>query len=54
MVIYHSFYKNIKQHNHFQPMFHEQLIIILEWFLKDHMPLKTGVLILKILLWSQE
>jgi len=29
-------------------------IIILEWFLKDHVTLKTGVRMLKIQLWSQE
>jgi len=35
-------------------MFLEQQIIILEWFLKDHVTLKTGVMMLKIQLWSQE
>ncbi len=29
-------------------MFLEQQISILEWFLKDHVTLKTGVMILKI------
>ncbi len=35
-------------------MFLEQQISILEWFLKDHVKLKTGVMMLKIQLWSQE
>ncbi len=30
------------------------LLSILEWFLKDHVTLKTGVMTLKIQLWSQE
>ncbi len=35
--------------------FAEQQIIILEWFLKDHVTLNTGVLMLKILILpSQE
>ncbi len=29
-------------------MFREQQISILEWFLKDHVTLKTGVMMLKI------
>ncbi len=29
-------------------MFLEQQISILEWFLKDHVTLKTGVMIMKI------
>ncbi len=33
--MHHSFYKNINQHN---------WIIILEWFLIDHVTLKTGVM----------
>ncbi len=32
-------------------MFLEQQIIILEWFLKDHVTLKTGVMMLKIQLF---
>ncbi len=32
----------------------EQQISILEWFLKDHVTLKTGVTMLKIQLWSQQ
>jgi len=32
----------------------EYQIIILEWFLKDHVTLKTGVTMLKIQLWSKE
>ncbi len=40
MVVYHSFYENVKQQlflniEIFQP------ISILEWFLKDHVKLKT-------------
>ncbi len=35
-------------------MFLEQQISMLEWFLKDHVTLKTGVMMLKIQLWSQE
>jgi len=35
-------------------MFLEHQIIILEWFLKDHMTPKTGVMMVKIQLWSQE
>ncbi len=34
-------------------MFVEQQISILEWFLKDHVTLKT-VMMLKIQLWSQQ
>jgi len=34
-------------------MFFEQQIIILEWFLKDHVTL-TRVMMLKIQFWSQE
>jgi len=29
-------------------------ILILEWFLKDHVTLKTGVMMLKVQLWSQD
>jgi len=32
-------------------MFLDQQIIILELFLKDHVTLKTGVMMLKIQLW---
>ncbi len=32
----------------------KQHISILEWFLKDHVTLKTGIMILKIQLWSQK
>jgi len=35
-------------------MFLEQQILILEWFLKGHVTLKTGVMMLKIQLSSQE
>jgi len=35
-------------------MFLDQQIIILEWFLKDHVTLKTAVMMMKIQLWSQE
>jgi len=35
-------------------MFLEHQIIILEWFLKDHVTLKTGVMMLNIQLWSLE
>jgi len=35
-------------------MFLEQQIIILEWFLQDHVTLKSGVMMLKIQLLSQE
>ncbi len=34
--------------------FFQHQISILEWFLKDHVTLKTGVMMLKIQLWSQE
>jgi len=34
-------------------MFTEHKIIMLEWFLYDHVTLKTGVM-MKIQLWSQE
>jgi len=43
--------KNINIDNNIFP---EQQIIALEWFLKDHVTLKTGVIMLKIQLWSQE
>jgi len=33
-------------------MFLEHQIIKLEWFLKGHVTLKTGVTMLKIQLWS--
>jgi len=33
-------------------MFFGQLISILEWLLKDHVTLKTGVMMLKIQLWQ--
>ncbi len=39
----YQFAQNIKQHNCF---LHQ--ISILEWFLKDHVTLKTGVMMLKI------
>jgi len=32
----------------------EHQIIILEWFLRDHVTMKTGEIMLKIQLWSQE
>ncbi len=35
-------------------MFPEQQISILEWFLKDHVTLKTGVMMLKTLIWTQD
>ncbi len=35
-------------------LFLEQQISILHWFLKDHVTLKTGVMMLKIQLWSQQ
>ncbi len=34
-------------------MFLDQQISILEWFLKDHVTLKTGVMMLKIQLYSK-
>ncbi len=34
-------------------MFLDQQISILEWFLKDHVALKTGVMMLKIQLYSK-
>jgi len=40
-------------YNNFET-FVEQQIIILEWFLKDCVTLKTVVMMLKIQLWSQE
>ncbi len=35
-------------------MFPEQQICLVEWFLKDHVTLKTGVMMLKIQLWLIE
>jgi len=35
-------------------MFTEQQIIILGWFLTDHVTLKTGVMMMNIQIWSQE
>jgi len=32
-------------------MFLDHQILILEWFLKDHVTLKTGVMMLNIQLW---
>ncbi len=43
--MYHGNHKNI---NIDSSMFLEQQISILEWFLKDHVTLKTGVMMLKI------
>ncbi len=37
-----------------QEMFLDQKIIILKWFLKDHVTLKTGVMMLKIQLYITE
>jgi len=34
--------------------FEQQIIVLLYWFLKDHVTLKTGEMMLKIQLWSQE
>ncbi len=42
--------KNIKQHNCFQHWF-KKTETLLEWFLKDHVTLKTGVMVLKIQLY---
>ncbi len=42
--INHGFHKNTT----LTKMFLEQLISRLEWFLKDHVTLKTGVMMLKI------
>ncbi len=41
-------HKNIKQHNFDNTFFLNQQISILEWFLNDHVTLKTGVMMLKI------
>ncbi len=47
---YKSFHKNIKQP--FSALIIiEQQISISDWFLKDHVTLKTGVMMLKIQLW---
>ncbi len=59
--MYHDFHKNIKQQklfstliiictifNKWPPIKTEQQISILKWFLKDHVTLKTGVMMLKI------
>ncbi len=48
--IQESFKKKIYCSFHMFPlfMFPEQQISILEWFLKDHVTLKTGVMMLKI------
>ncbi len=35
-------------------MFLEQQISILDWFLKDHVPLMTGVMLLKIQIYIAE
>ncbi len=51
--LYRSFCKNIKQHNCFQIVQQEQ-ISVLEWFLKDHVTLKTGEIMLKIQLCITE
>ncbi len=40
--MYHGLYKNIKQN-----CFFEQQISIFEWFQKDHVTLKTGVMAAK-------
>ncbi len=41
--MFYSFHKNIKQHNYIDL----KKKCILEWFLKDHVALKTGVMMLK-------
>ncbi len=50
--MYHGFLQNIKQHNCFLEYTDNNkkyfLSGILEWFLKDHVTLKTGVMMLKI------
>ncbi len=53
--MYQGFHKNTKQHNSFfKNIDNNMLISISEWFLKDHVTLKTGVMMLKIQLWSKE
>ncbi len=50
--MYKSVHTNIKQNNSFKihnDMFIEQQISILEWFLKDRVTLKTGVMMLTAL-----
>ncbi len=54
--MYLSFHKYISSTAAFnidnnKKMYLEQLISILEWFLKDHVTLKTGVMMLKIQRW---
>ncbi len=62
MLIFGSFYSSknpekndetvlniiINNNSNNNKMFIEQQISILEWFLKDHVTLKTGVMMLKI------
>ncbi len=50
-TMYQSVHTNIKQNNCFKihnNLFLEQQISILEWFLKDHVTRKTGVMMLTI------
>ncbi len=49
--MHHSFHKNIVQHNCFQHWAANQHIIMIS---EDHVTLKTGVMMLKIQLWSQK
>ncbi len=56
MVVYHVLHKNINQQKtdleeEEEEMFLELQISILEWFPKDHVTLKTGVMTLKIQLF---
>ncbi len=44
----YSIDKHIRLHIFFNKIFLEQQISTLEWFLKDHVTLKTGVMMLKI------
>ncbi len=52
LKVYHCFHKNIKQSK--QMFFLSIQISIKEWFLKDHLILETGVMMLKIQFASQE
>ncbi len=45
--------KTVFNINNNKKMFLKQQISILEWFLKDHVTLKTGVMMLKIQLYNQ-
>ncbi len=54
--MYHSSHKNMKQHNCFQQNNNQKCFLNqhIKMISEDHVTLKTGVIMLKIELWSQK